>query len=263
VVAFRPLRNKIRPEDHIDTLRPFLPAQYSPLQPKGNGFQTVYLAEFPADFGESLLTLCSIPCRSRNQNSAADSELARASILGNGAQWRATECNNRNAESTVYRGAQPSATIVIGSNPLAPSLDSLKVANFLEGGRGRILIRYELPERSAPRRLAPPLRSRRSRPSSQSPASPGRPKNVRYDKPVPASPPRNTSCASHPCRPAATVESNDRNNATRGLVRGSCGDQRDVNRYVSRAVSLWRSVGLRNRPKEESKGRRSAGRPPR
>ena len=42
-VKFTELENKIRPKDHIGVLRPLLPERYSPLQPNGNGLQSVYL----------------------------------------------------------------------------------------------------------------------------------------------------------------------------------------------------------------------------
>jgi putative restriction endonuclease len=44
-VVFTELANRIRPKDHIDILRPLLPARYAPLQPNGNGLQSVYLTE--------------------------------------------------------------------------------------------------------------------------------------------------------------------------------------------------------------------------
>jgi hypothetical protein len=43
-VAFTQLLHQIRPKDHIDLLRPLLPAKYSPLQANGNGLQSIYLA---------------------------------------------------------------------------------------------------------------------------------------------------------------------------------------------------------------------------
>ncbi len=46
-VDFTKLANKIRPKDHIDILRPLLPQKYSPLQPNGNGLQSVYLTAVP------------------------------------------------------------------------------------------------------------------------------------------------------------------------------------------------------------------------
>jgi len=56
-VNFTQLTNKIRPKDHIDILRPLLPERYSPLQPTGNGLQSVYLTELPAPLAEVLMGL--------------------------------------------------------------------------------------------------------------------------------------------------------------------------------------------------------------
>jgi hypothetical protein len=56
-VAFTALAAKIRPKDHIDILRPLLPERYSPLQPNGNGLQSVYLTEISADLAEVLMGL--------------------------------------------------------------------------------------------------------------------------------------------------------------------------------------------------------------
>ena len=44
-VHFVPLLNKVRPKDHMNVLRAVLPDKYSPLQPNGNGIQSVYLTE--------------------------------------------------------------------------------------------------------------------------------------------------------------------------------------------------------------------------
>jgi putative restriction endonuclease len=54
---FRELANKVRPKDHIDILRPLLPDRYSPLQPNGNGLQSVYLTEVPTRLAEVLIGL--------------------------------------------------------------------------------------------------------------------------------------------------------------------------------------------------------------
>jgi hypothetical protein len=56
-VAFTELANKIRPKDHIEILRPLLPDRYSPLQPNGNGLQSVYLTELPMALAEVLIGL--------------------------------------------------------------------------------------------------------------------------------------------------------------------------------------------------------------
>lgn len=54
-VLFTPLANRIRPKDHMEVLRDLLPEKYSPLQPNGNGLQSVYLTELPSSFAEVLL----------------------------------------------------------------------------------------------------------------------------------------------------------------------------------------------------------------
>jgi hypothetical protein len=56
-VAFEELGHKLRPKDHIDVLRSALPSKYSPLQPNGNGLQSVYLTEVPSLLAELLLGL--------------------------------------------------------------------------------------------------------------------------------------------------------------------------------------------------------------
>ena len=72
-VAFSGLNQKIRPKDHIHVLRPLLPERYSPLQPNGNGLQSVYLTEIPATMAEVLIGLIgeeAKPLRSRPNLSA-------------------------------------------------------------------------------------------------------------------------------------------------------------------------------------------------
>jgi putative restriction endonuclease len=56
-VTFTELVQKIRPKDHIDVLRPLLPPRYSPLQPSGNGLQSVYLTEIPLSLAEVIIGL--------------------------------------------------------------------------------------------------------------------------------------------------------------------------------------------------------------
>lgn len=51
------LENQIRPKDHIDILRPFLPERYSPLQQTGDGLQSVYLTELPEPLAQALIGL--------------------------------------------------------------------------------------------------------------------------------------------------------------------------------------------------------------
>ena len=51
------LEQQIRPKDHIEILRPFLPSKYSPLQMSGDGLQSVYLAELPEGLAQALIGL--------------------------------------------------------------------------------------------------------------------------------------------------------------------------------------------------------------
>jgi len=56
-VHFVPMKNLVRPKEHMGVLRPFLPAKYSPLLPNGNGSQTIYLTEIGLGFAEVLAGL--------------------------------------------------------------------------------------------------------------------------------------------------------------------------------------------------------------
>lgn len=57
-VRFAELRNKVRPKDHIDTLRPLLPTIYSPLRhTTGDGNEAVYLTGVNHDFATMLVHL--------------------------------------------------------------------------------------------------------------------------------------------------------------------------------------------------------------
>lgn len=56
-VRFTSLSNQIRPKDHIDRLRPYLPHRYSPLQTNGNGIQSVYLASVNEELAGALIHL--------------------------------------------------------------------------------------------------------------------------------------------------------------------------------------------------------------
>ena len=56
-VQFTELEHKVRPKDHIGILRPLLPSKYAPLQPNGNGLQSVYLTELPVPLAQALVGL--------------------------------------------------------------------------------------------------------------------------------------------------------------------------------------------------------------
>jgi putative restriction endonuclease len=63
-VSFTTLLNKIRPKDHMKVLKSVLPDRYSPLQPNGNGIQSIYLTELSDDFAEVLAGLIGEEARS-------------------------------------------------------------------------------------------------------------------------------------------------------------------------------------------------------
>jgi len=56
-IKFSELLHKLRPKDHIELLRTALPTKYSPLQPNGNGLQSVYLTEVPPLLADLLVGL--------------------------------------------------------------------------------------------------------------------------------------------------------------------------------------------------------------
>lgn len=56
-VDFNILQHQIKPIDHIEHLRPYLPQRYSPLQPSGRGNQAVYLTWVEPPLAEELLAL--------------------------------------------------------------------------------------------------------------------------------------------------------------------------------------------------------------
>jgi hypothetical protein len=60
-VCYATFESPIRPKDHIQALRPFLPAKYSPLQATGNGSQQVYLTEIPEALAHAVISLIGQP----------------------------------------------------------------------------------------------------------------------------------------------------------------------------------------------------------
>jgi hypothetical protein len=70
------LNNPIRPKDHVDILRPFLPAKYSPLQPNGDGLQSVYLAAVPEPLAQALIGLIGHDYWQAYQETASFEEVA-------------------------------------------------------------------------------------------------------------------------------------------------------------------------------------------
>jgi putative restriction endonuclease len=65
----------------MEVLRAVLPHRYSPLQPSGNGVQSIYLTELSQDFAEVLGGLIGEEVRSLMAATAAGAAIRRA-------QWR-------------------------------------------------------------------------------------------------------------------------------------------------------------------------------
>jgi putative restriction endonuclease len=77
-VEFQSLDKPVRPKDHIDELRPYLPDKYSPLQQNGNGVQSIYLAEVPERMAYVLKALIGVDDYSTTVNELTDVELSLA-----------------------------------------------------------------------------------------------------------------------------------------------------------------------------------------
>ncbi|OWY70610.1 HNH endonuclease [cyanobacterium TDX16] len=75
-VVYKIVEKPLRPKDHIESIRPLLPAKYSPLHESGDGLQSVYLAEISQELADHLLGLL------QEQNSELDLEGLRAIAIG-------------------------------------------------------------------------------------------------------------------------------------------------------------------------------------
>lgn len=80
-VSFSQLLNKIRPRDHMKVLRAVLPDRYSPLQPSGNGVQSIYLTELSQDFAEVLGGLIGEEVHSLMAATAASAAIENGKIV--------------------------------------------------------------------------------------------------------------------------------------------------------------------------------------
>jgi hypothetical protein len=76
-VNFVEMQNKVRPKDHMDVLRPVLPARYSPLQTTGNGNQGVYLTEVAPELAAALIGLIGRQASDLAQATRQQPELVR------------------------------------------------------------------------------------------------------------------------------------------------------------------------------------------
>jgi hypothetical protein len=68
---FVELQLPIRPRDYMGVLGPLLPKRYAPLQPSGNGLQSVYLTYLREDFAAALIDAIGSEARSLVSNAGA------------------------------------------------------------------------------------------------------------------------------------------------------------------------------------------------
>jgi putative restriction endonuclease len=85
-VRFVVLTNKIRPVEHIERLRPFLPPKYAPLQPNGAGLQAVYLTSLGDRLASQLIDLIGSEARGIAQSWGV-SEATGNIVLHGQAEW--------------------------------------------------------------------------------------------------------------------------------------------------------------------------------
>jgi putative restriction endonuclease len=74
-VSFRQLGTPVRPKDHINRLKAFLPEKYAPLRHTGDGLQSVYLTEVSSAFAVALFGLIGAEA-----NSVADAAESVATV---------------------------------------------------------------------------------------------------------------------------------------------------------------------------------------
>jgi len=79
-VQFKPLLRQIVPKDHMNLLRPLLPARYAPIRADGTGNQ-IYLAEIPLRMGEVMLGLIGPEGEAIRLNAEASSRVQEEEIL--------------------------------------------------------------------------------------------------------------------------------------------------------------------------------------
>ena len=101
-VRFVELRNSIRPIDHIDRLRAYLPERYSPLRPNGHGLQNIYLTQIGVLLAEQLVDLIGTEARSALQawQVEAPGELV---VLSGQAIWEEHQINEVKADPKMLQ----------------------------------------------------------------------------------------------------------------------------------------------------------------
>ncbi|MBC7602603.1 MAG: HNH endonuclease [Ramlibacter sp.] len=96
-VRFTKLRRQIRPVEHIDELRPYLPTKYAPLQSNGDGLQAVYLTSLNQLLAERLIDLIGTEARAVVQTWMLADWAEDTNLVGQ-AEWEDHQVEVVNAE---------------------------------------------------------------------------------------------------------------------------------------------------------------------
>jgi hypothetical protein len=81
-VVYTEMTSPVRPKDHMDEIRPLLPAKYSPLQQTGDGLQSVYLAAISQEFASLLRSMLGSAGSDLNLPDVRPDDSRRETMLG-------------------------------------------------------------------------------------------------------------------------------------------------------------------------------------
>ena len=85
-VKFTALHKQIRPVEHMEWLKPYLPDRYSPLQASGAGLQSVYLTRLGEKLANQLIAIIGTEARAIQQTWMVNSSNAVSTLVGQ-AEW--------------------------------------------------------------------------------------------------------------------------------------------------------------------------------
>lgn len=99
-VHFTVLHRQIRPVEHIDRLRPFLPTKYAPLQPNGDGLQAIYLTTVNEGLAAQLVDLIGTEVRALVYNWGVADTNQNLVLLGQ-TEWEEHQVDELRATSGI------------------------------------------------------------------------------------------------------------------------------------------------------------------
>ena len=100
-VRFTKLNHQIRPVEHMERLRPYLPAKYSPLQANGAGLQSVYLTSVAAPLAAQLIDLIGTEARGAVQGWSVTDTNNQNIVLAGQAEWEEHQVDQLKASTSL------------------------------------------------------------------------------------------------------------------------------------------------------------------